>query len=878
MASDLTGTRVTTNRKWLAAALVLLTILLVGFAPAFFGGRSLLLASWDAPSVMSSGAYDQSERPFLRLARTADPGAPAWQSEAWFKLISNELWGEFSLPLWNPYNAYGTPLAASMQPQPFFPPATLLSLHVTPWTYSLFIVGRLFLGGILTFFFARQFLSALPSLFASVTFMLSGYFIIYLNMPHLSVEVLTPGLFLTFELLLRRNSWGAVVAAATMIFVGVAGGMPESLFLILAFATLYFVCRLLFTAEFRAQSGQLIPKFLAAVILGIAVSAFILFPFLEFVRLAHDSHQVSNMGGARSGLGADGDYYSTIQYLLPLIFGPILNSIFSDFSGWSGLRGYWGVIPFYFAVVAALLLIVRKGMPRSNSEHFLTIFFATTLILMVLKRYGNVLINWIGYLPLSEMVVYPKYLEPLIAFCVAMLGGLGFAAVAGRRATPRQLQVASVVTLGLMLGLAGSYLPAVRTAVLKSSLFHSLAVKTSLFYYVSVACGVGLLLVLFALLVLAESASDLRRPHLLRGIFVLTSLELLFNFLIPGFYILSSLPRAKADPYAGAPYIDFIRAKNTDHSRVFGRELMLYPNWSAAFGVPDVRNLDALNYRRYRTFVRSFLRAPGDENRQHGELADRFTGGEFLYPFNTDLEKRFLALSSIKYLISESDYNQSSKVLDDIIEQHQGENIRGFAADIFRVGDGETSAIRGLFQHPPSTRIPFRVTIDARQPVLEAVAVIKIEAANRTDGVGFHLEIKDGEKIETLFLTFLDPRDRPADKAGRPFRLDLSEYAGREVELLFSTDPGPKGDVSGDWAGWAGLRFVPKNGAIEPRVYKPIYQKEARVFEVPWVLPRAALYRAIEILPDDAVLTRLKDPAFNPNEKAIVSRESMLAA
>ena len=42
-------------------------------------------------------------------------------------------------------------------------------------------------------------------------------------------------------------------------------------------------------------------------------------------------------------------------------------------------------------------------------------------------------------------------------------------------------------------------------------------------------------------------------------------------------------------------------------------------------------------------------------------------------------------------------------------------------------------------------------------------------------------------------------------------------------------------------------------------------------------MPRAALFRAIEILPDADVLARLKDPAFNPYEKAIVSRESLPA-
>jgi hypothetical protein len=49
------------------------------------------------------------------------------------------------------------------------------------------------------------------------------------------------------------------------------------------------------------------------------------------------------------------------------------------------------------------------------------------------------------------------------------------------------------------------------------------------------------------------------------------------------------------------------------------------------------------------------------------------------------------------------------------------------------------------------------------------------------------------------------------------------------------------------------------------------------VFEVPWTLPRAALYDAIEIVPDGDVPQRLKDPAFDPARKAIVSRELLPA-
>src|SRR5207253_8460397 len=80
-------------------------------------------------------------------------------------------------------------------------------------------------------------------------------------------------------------------------------------------------------------------------------------------------------------------------------------------------------------------------------------------------------------------------------------------------------------------------------------------------------------------------------PHIILPSFILTSspppkstlfpyttlFRSLANFIVPSFYVLSSLPVAKADPYKGAPYIDFLRDRNTDYSRVFARELLLYP-------------------------------------------------------------------------------------------------------------------------------------------------------------------------------------------------------------------------------------------------------------------------------------------------------------
>src|SRR4051794_28808997 len=89
------------GRDWLAAGAILTFLLIIAFAPVVFGQRHLMLAGWDAPSVMHTGAFDSVPQPRgIRVARTTDPGAPAWTIEPWFKLISEQYWGEFSLPLW----------------------------------------------------------------------------------------------------------------------------------------------------------------------------------------------------------------------------------------------------------------------------------------------------------------------------------------------------------------------------------------------------------------------------------------------------------------------------------------------------------------------------------------------------------------------------------------------------------------------------------------------------------------------------------------------------------------------------------------------------------------------------------------------------------
>ena len=108
--------------------------------------------------------------------------------------------------------------------------------------------------------------------------MLSGYSLPF-DMPHLSVEMLIPGMFLatrTPTSPAKRAIFNVTLSAA-VTFLCIVGGMPESAFLILAFACAYFLFRLAAGPHTRAVVVTYRLKyFFFAQGLGLALAAFLL--------------------------------------------------------------------------------------------------------------------------------------------------------------------------------------------------------------------------------------------------------------------------------------------------------------------------------------------------------------------------------------------------------------------------------------------------------------------------------------------------------------------------------------------------------------------------------------------------------------------------
>ena len=202
--------------------------------------------------------------------------------------------------------------------------------------------------------------------------------------------------------------------------------------------------------ELRRSLTSRAGYFVLSLLLGFALSAFLLLPFIEFMAYAHDVHQPANLRGGVPGLGHDVDWHHIITYFFPFLVGSPLLSMFGD--PWGGLCGYWGVLASLFSIVG-ILTIFSKSTLKADPRKGLVVFFLGTFTLVLLKRFGSPVVNWIGMLPLAKLVLFVKYGEPLLAFCIAILAGFGLSFALKRQNGVFFLGLATVIAISLLLAM-----------------------------------------------------------------------------------------------------------------------------------------------------------------------------------------------------------------------------------------------------------------------------------------------------------------------------------------------------------------------------------------------------------------------------------------
>ena len=292
--------------RWFRAAVPYAAVLTVLFFDVLFLGRTL-----DTYPFVPGVTYVEAGRRGPPLCN--DAGASVWAFEPWNRLVHHELFEHGHVPLWNPYQATGAPLVASFQSGVFSPLQWPLFLPTARFWWDFLLIARLLLAGLFFFLFLRRIgLDAGSAWLGGLAYMLTGYFIDYINMSHLAISLLLPAGFYFLEGWCRwfraRDFIGIVVVLSLMVLAG----MPEAILLSWLFLGLYGAFRL--TALGRGRPAW--TRFVCSFVSAFAVSAILLIPGIGYLSLCHSKH-LAIVYGMRSF-----PLETAIGYLVPYVFGP----------------------------------------------------------------------------------------------------------------------------------------------------------------------------------------------------------------------------------------------------------------------------------------------------------------------------------------------------------------------------------------------------------------------------------------------------------------------------------------------------------------------------------------------------------------------------
>ena len=575
-------TRIPARARDLIGVVIAIAIVLVAYHQVAFGGKTFDTSSLttgvngaDPPTGVSPADVHDVFR--------IDPAASAWVSRPWAWVVHQEL-AHGKWPLWNPYQATGSPLAANAQSAAFDPLMMAVNLHPTPLTWDLSFLFVFMLGAAATYLFLRALgIGFLGAIVGAATFTLSGYFPLVNNNSYVRIYAYLPILLLGIDRVIRtsRFRWVAFVAVATA--GSILAGMPESTYLVLFAAGAYALYRV--TKSPRVDWPGAALRLGGGLLLGVGLASPLILLFLQYLPLSSNSHGpgVGDRTGATATL-----LYWLVPYLNRYHGMPRVPALRGDL-GWCG--------------TAAAALAVVAASATSLMRRFGGWFFLVFGAVVLLKNHNVRGFQWIGKLPAFNRIDSTGYAPPLAAVCLAVAGGIGIHALATGTVRRRWLLAglgASGVVLALLFVANRPVLAVAHDAFALRNLALAAAAGATVVVAAWIACG---------------RRADHRLRSIAAGSAAAALLVEMFVLFPQGIYA----PRS--DPFRAPPWLALVRAQGAaePEARVFGLDRKLYPDTAGVFGLQDARALDALYISRFVTYIRTFV--------THA-FSDRFTGDE----------------------------------------------------------------------------------------------------------------------------------------------------------------------------------------------------------------------------------------------------------
>jgi hypothetical protein len=149
-------------------------------------------------------------------------------------------------------------------------------------------------------------------------------------------------------------------------------------------------------------------------------------------------------------------------------------------------------------------------------------------------------------------------------------------------------------------------------------------------------------------------------------------------------------------------------------------------------------------------------------------------------------------------------------LIDRFAEAEKRPNPTAFAVEDVTI-DGETK--RSIVIIPPvvGTRLIFKSRVPDDGWLRVSVALKPEAWTQEGDGVRFMALVSDGRASDELFVQDINPFLNQTERKWIPVMVDLSAYAGEEVDIILNTygsAPGKGGDLKNDFAVWGAPEIV----------------------------------------------------------------------
>lgn len=355
-----------------------------------------------------------------------------------FKGLLKQSLSQGRIPLWSHLLSCGFPVLAEGQTGIFYP-LNLIFYSLLPLNaaFNLLVFLNFFLAGFFVYIYARSLkISRLASLFASISFCFSGFFIFRLK----HINLINAAIWLPLEFFLIEKYFQTetkaknflvskrffyLVLLAVVFAIQFFAGFPPISYISVISCFLYFALRFLFSQD-KKNKGliksifKIIIPWLIAGVLFLGLSAIQFLPTYELSKISNRA----NWGSYENSTLYKYPFSNLIYFLKPYFFGnPAANTYLGDIRNlgvfWEN-NVYLGILPLFLAVSAIFFLIRKNKLVR-----IFLILFLISLVFSIGIYYGPFkFLFWI--IPGLKVFRFPQRFLLLTLFSLVVLAGFGF--------------------------------------------------------------------------------------------------------------------------------------------------------------------------------------------------------------------------------------------------------------------------------------------------------------------------------------------------------------------------------------------------------------------------------------------------------------------